>query len=229
MESNTSGVYKAYTKNIILWGRIFMLLGLMASLLPGIYLAVVYQIVPPWDKVLQGMALMVPFLLGGWFVEPIAFFPVLGISGTYLSWLTGNIANIRIPVSIMAQETGEVQESTPEGDILSTLGIGISVLVTLVILAVGAFMGTSVISMLPEIIQKALSYLLPATFGAIFAGFTMRAPALGLIAFVMAVVTIVLGLPSWLRMLIVVFGSIIIAFTMQSHKSKKQASASASK
>ena len=88
-----------------------------------------------------------------------------------MSWLAGNISNMRVPVSALSQTAAGVEEGTPEGDIISTLGIGVSVIVNLIVLVLAVFFGQQVISSLPADIQVAFKFILPAVFGAIIANF----------------------------------------------------------
>ena len=99
-------------------------------------------------------------------VEPISYFPILGIPGTYLTFLSGNTSNMRVPCSSVAQEAAGVEMGTEEGSIISTIGIATSILVNVVILTVGAVAGSVILNILPAPVKEALNFLLPALFGA---------------------------------------------------------------
>ena len=143
-------------------------------------------------------------------LEPIAYFPIVGITGTYMSWLAGNISNMRVPVSALSQTAAGVEEGTPEGDIISTLGIGVSVIVNLIVLVLAVFFGQQVISSLPADIQVAFKFILPAVFGAILANFALRDYMLGLFALVMSFVLTTLQMPSFIVLPVCVFGTIAV-------------------
>ena len=149
-------------------------------------------------------------MLVSWIVEPIAYFPIVGITGTYMSWLAGNISNMRVPVSALSQTAAGVEEGTPEGDIISTLGIGVSVIVNLIVLVLAVFFGQQVISSLPADIQVAFKFILPAVFGAILANFALRDYMLGLFALVMSFVLTTLQMPSFIVLPVCVFGTIAV-------------------
>ena len=137
-------------------------------------------------------------------------FPDRRDSGTYMSWLAGNISNMRVPVSALSQTAAGVEEGTPEGDIISTLGIGVSVIVNLIVLVLAVFFGQQVISSLPADIQVAFKFILPAVFGAILANFALRDYMLGLFALVMSFILTTLQMPSFIVLPVCVFGTIAV-------------------
>lgn len=202
--------YKEFVKQIIFWGRFTSLAAWICSFLPPLYLAVVYGIMPEVTSIVKAFSMIASVMLVSWIVEPIAYFPIVGITGTYMSWLAGNISNMRVPVSALSQTAAGVEEGTPEGDIISTLGIGVSVIVNLIVLVLAVFFGQQVISSLPADIQVAFKFILPAVFGAILANFALRDYMLGLFALVMSFVLTTLQMPSFIVLPVCVFGTIAV-------------------
>ena len=151
-------------------------------------------------------------------VEPISYFPILGIPGTYLTFLSGNTSNMRVPCSSVAQEAAGVEMGTEEGSIISTIGIATSILVNVVILTVGAVAGSVILNILPAPVKEALNFLLPALFGAVFGQFAATRPKLGVVAAIIAIgmnwlmklgfLSFIPGNPSYVVILVAVFGSI---------------------
>ena len=202
--------YKEFVKQIIFWVRFTLLAAWICSFLPPLYLAVVYGIMPEVTSIVKAFSMIASVMLVSWIVEPIAYFPIVGITGTYMSWLAGNISNMRVPVSALSQTAAGVEEGTPEGDIISTLGIGVSVIVNLIVLVLAVFFGQQVISSLPADIQVAFKFILPAVFGAILANFALRDYMLGLFALVMSFVLTTLQMPSFIVLPVCVFGTIAV-------------------
>ena len=202
--------YKEFVKQIIFWGGFTLLAAWICSFLPPLYLAVVYGIMPEVTSIVKAFSMIASVMLVSWIVEPIAYFPIVGITGTYMSWLAGNISNMRVPVSALSQTAAGVEEGTPEGDIISTLGIGVSVIVNLIVLVLAVFFGQQVISSLPADIQVAFKFILPAVFGAILANFALRDYMLGLFALVMSFVQTTLQMPSFIVLPVCVFGTIAV-------------------
>ena len=216
--------YSKFIKQIIFWGRTTLLAALACSFIPGLYLLVFHGIFPPVESLMTAMVLISGTMVTSWRTEPIAYFPILGISGTYMSWLAGNIGNVRVPVSSIAQKTAEVQEGSPEGDIVSTLGVGVSVIINLAILIFGVLFGVPLVAALPPLLKTMLGYILPAVFGAVLASFIVRSPLLGFIIFGAACLMTIIGAPTWVNLIVCVFGGIALGIFMFNQKAKKNAS-----
>lgn len=153
---------KEYVPQVNKIGKITGYLGVLLSFTPALVLAVVYGILP------KPAALLTAFISGAsafgvlWFVEPISYFPVVGAAGTYMAFLSGNISNMRIPCASMAQVAADVEPGTEKGSVVATLGMAVSIVINVSVLTIGAILGTSVLSMLPDTIKAAK--LLAASF-----------------------------------------------------------------
>ncbi len=109
-----------------------------------------------------------------WFIEPVTYFLVLGVCGTYISFLAGNISNFRLPVSAVAQQVAQVEEGSTEGEIVSTLAIAATqVMITLSALA-GAIFVSAIVGVLPATVVAAFDWLLPSIWGALVVQFGLR-------------------------------------------------------
>jgi len=201
-----------FIPSIIRWGILTLSLGIVFSFAPAFYLWWFHSILPTWSQILAGFGYVVAILWAIYFVEPISYFPVLGIPGTYLSFLSGNISNLRLPCSAVAQEAAGVKEGTKEGSIISTIAISTSIIVNTVILLLGVVGLSAAFGNLPPSILHAFDFILPAIFGAIFGQFLIRSYTLGAIALTLGLVlTAIKIIPGWGILLILVFGTIGIA------------------
>lgn len=105
-------------------------------------------------------------------VEVITYVPLLGAGGTYLSFVTGNISNLKLPCGLKAMENANVRANTEEGEVISTIAIGVSAIVTTVIIAVGVLAFAPVLDTFTEgVFKPAFDYVLPALFGALAASY----------------------------------------------------------
>ena len=227
MKSNNefNGVYLPYINK---WGKITNWLGALLAFGPALVLAVVYKIIPPISAIITGFIAIASAVGVLWFVEPISFFPIVGVPGTYMAFVTGNISNLRIPAAAVSQNVAGVKPGTEEGTIIATLGMATSVIVNIVILALGVFAGVAILESLPQSVVDAFNYLLPALFGALFIQFALKklklAPialgiALGLTFAVEAgLFSFLPGHPSYLVTLGSVFGTIAIASALYKKK-----------
>lgn len=210
-----------YIPYVIKWGRLTNLLGAAFSFLPALTLLFVFGMKPSMGSMLQATIAQISASFAYYFVDPIAFFAILGITGTYMAFLTGNISNLRLPCAINALEAAGVEQGTKEATIISTLGIAGSVIVNTLMLTVGIFVGSKLLSILPPAASDALKYLVPAIFGAVFVQLSFYDPKIGIIAIVIALVaTFIYNLgwfafmpgddPFYMITIISVFGSIFV-------------------
>ena len=99
-----------------------------------------------------------------WTVSSVAEFliytPMLGAGGGYLAFITGNLINMKIPCAVNARDIVGAKTGTPENEIISTLSIATSSLVTIVILAPLQPVLQS------PVLQPAFANVVPALFGA---------------------------------------------------------------
>ena len=105
-------------------------------------------------------------------VEVITYVPLLGAGGAYLSFVTGNISNLKLPCGLKAMENAKVRANTEEGEVVSTIAIVVSAIVTTVIIAVGVLAFSPVLGNLTTgVFKPAFDYVLPALFGALAASY----------------------------------------------------------
>ncbi len=133
-------------------------------------------------------------------VEPISYYPILGLAGTYISFLSGNISNLRLPCSAMAQEVVGVQEGTKQAEIIGTMGIIGSVITNLIGVTLAAFVGSWLIGLFPAFVADAFrKYTRRLQFsGQIFGQFAMRQPKLAPFAFCHPLGLLYIKAPIWL-------------------------------
>lgn len=221
--SKVKSIYnEEYLPFMIRYGRLTLSLGIIAALVPGIILSFGFGIMPPISALLASTMAIVSMSAPNYIIEPVSYSPILGIPGTYMSFLSGNISNMRLPCSIAVQKAAEVESGTEEGSIISTIGIAVSILVNISILTIGVILGGSVLSKIPAEVVEKLNLILPALFGSVFGQVFLQDKKLGLVAIVISVLTIILSkqgiIPQSLVVLICVFGTILIARAMYKDK-----------
>lgn len=219
------GIYLPY---IIKWGKITNWLGVLLSFGPALVLAVIFKIVSPINAIITAFIAMASAVGINWFLEPISYFPIVGVAGTYMAFITGNISNLRVPSAAVSQKVAGVEPGTREGAIISTLGMATSVIVNIVILALGVFAGSAILSALPENVIAAFNYLLPSLFGAIFVQFALMKFKIAPIALSIALIltfalnagifSFLPGRPTYIVTLGAVFGTIAISTVLYKKK-----------
>ena len=123
---------------------------------------------PDWKGVALGLIATAPMYWAVGVVEVITFIPMLGAGGSYLSFVTGNISNLKLPCAINALENAGADPKSEEGEIISTIAIAVSSIVTTVIVALGVLL---IVPLSPILSNPALTpafdQMLPALFGAL--------------------------------------------------------------
>ena len=100
-------------------------------------------------------------------VEFLVYTPMLGAGGGYLAFITGNLINMKIPCAVNARDIVGAKTGTPENEIISTLSIATSSLVTIVVLALGVLLLVPLQPVLQSpALQPAFENVVPALFGA---------------------------------------------------------------
>ncbi len=100
-------------------------------------------------------------------VEYLIYTPMLGAGGGYLAFITGNLINMKIPCAVNARDQVGAKTGTPENEVISTLSIATSSLVTILVLAAGVLLLVPLQPLLQSpALQPAFTNVVPALFGA---------------------------------------------------------------
>jgi len=157
-----------YLDSVHRLGKIGSVLALLAMLGIPTVIAIVYNIMPDFGAIFKiSIGLMIVFIPVA-VSECISYMPVLG-SASYITYITGNVLNLKLPVAINATNVAGTKQGTEENDVIVTLAVAVSSMVTMVILALGVMLIaplSPVFSLAP--VQTATDYILPALFGGMF-------------------------------------------------------------
>ena len=146
------------------WNIGMMLLLLLFPVIVGL----IFSAVPDWAAVGMGLLATAPMYWAVGVVEVITFIPMLGAGGSYLSFVTGNISNLKLPCALNALESNGVKAQSEEGEIISTIAIAVSSIVTTVIIILGVILIVPLTPVLENpVLDPAFAQLLPALFGAL--------------------------------------------------------------
>ena len=217
-----------FDKKCLRLGLITMCCAVIASFLPALYLWLFHGVIPSPPDIASIAGMMAASFAVGWVVQPITFYPALGVGASCLSWTTGNVGDLRMPAISAAQKAAEVEAGTPEGNVLSTMAAAVTNFVTVIWLTFVVIVGTGLISILPASVTDAFSYIAPAIFGAIVIDYAMKnlrfnVPLI-IAAFITYAVLSMLGLSSvWITLLVVIIGMFVYrgVFMIQSKKTEK--------
>ena len=149
-------------------GRIWSLSIMVLMLLYPLAICLAFGAVPDGKGLLMGLISTAPMYWAVAVVETFTFIPMLGAGGSYLSFVTGNISNLKLPCAINALENANADPKSEEGEIISTIAIAVSSIVTTVIVALGVVLIVPLQPILSNpILTPAFDQMLPALFGAL--------------------------------------------------------------
>lgn len=199
--SKQDDYYKnTYLPQIIRTGKWTCWLASILVFVPALLVTFYFGIIPGKTELTIALVAQISINAVWWFIEPVSFFPILGVPGTYMSFLTGNVSNLRLPCAASALKATDTQIGTPEGSIISTIGVAASIFVNTILLVIGVLVGSKVIAMLPEAVTEKFSFLLPALFGAVFAQFAVDDVKDAICGMALAIISLLLyqnGLFAW--------------------------------
>ena len=111
-----------WNEPVIKIGRATLLMSVVFSFFPVIYLYFTQGVFPPLDVAFKAWGMIATVFGAFYIVEPISYYSVLGLSGTYMAFLSGNIGNVRLPCAAMALEVTGTESGTQEAEVVSTIG-----------------------------------------------------------------------------------------------------------
>ena len=151
-------------------GRIFMVLFIAYMVVIPLIVCTVYDCMPIFKMCLPGLIAILAIMGPMSIAEVGSYTPILG-SSTYLTFVTGNVMNLKVPCIINAQQVAKVEPNTVEGDAISLIATAVSSAVTIIILAIGVVLLSFIKPVLENpYVVTASDYLLPALFGCMALG-----------------------------------------------------------
>ena len=157
---------RTYMDSVHASGRVWGIVVAVVLLSFPILLSVIYKVTPNTEVLLKGIFATAPMYWAVGIVEIFTYVPMLGAGGTYLSFVTGNISNLKLPCAIDAMERAGVKATNEEGEVISTIAIAVSSIVTTLIIVIGVICIVPLTPVLESpILEPAFDMILPALFG----------------------------------------------------------------
>ena len=147
-------------------GRIWNLFVMVILILFPIAVALIFNAGVDWRGFIQGLIATAPMFWAVGVIETFTYVPMLGAGGSYLAFVTGNITNLKAPAALNALELAQADIKTEEGEIVSTIAIATSSIVTTLIIVLGVILITPLTPVLNSpVLAPAFDQILPALFG----------------------------------------------------------------
>lgn len=156
----------SYMDKVYSWGNRWNISVMILLLAFPFLISLIFKALPDWNGLIKGLVATAPMYWAVGVVEVITYIPMLGAGGAYLSFVTGNISNLKLPCALGALEQAGVSADSEEGEVISTIAIAVSSIVTTVIIILGVIL---IIPLQPILqhpaLQPAFEQILPALFG----------------------------------------------------------------
>ena len=155
-----------YMESVHRSGRIWGIVVAIVLLSFPLVLSAVFNTMPNLSILAKGVLATAPMYWAVGIIEIFTYVPMLGAGGTYLSFVTGNISNLKLPCAIDAMERAGVKASDEEGEVISTIAIAVSSIVTTLIIIIGVICIVPLTPVLESpVLVPAFDMILPALFG----------------------------------------------------------------
>ncbi len=156
--------YERFNEQNHKFGRIFLAAAILLILIVPTVMAIVLHTAPDFAALLKGLVALIIFIVGG-FVEVITYAPMLGTAGTYLAFFTGNLVNLKVPCAVNARDNIGVRHGSVEGELVSSVSVAASTIVTTLVIAVGVL---AITPLTPVLENPKLSPAFEMSFTALF-------------------------------------------------------------
>ena len=165
----------SYMESVHRDGTIWNLSVMVLLFMFPVAVAIIFGVMPDWQALLLGLIATAPMYWVVGVIETITYVPMLGAGGSYLSFVTGNISNLKLPCALNALEQNGVSASSEEGEVISTIAIATSSIVTTLIIIVGVI---AIVPLTPilsaPVLKPAFEQILPALFGGLGVAFVSK-------------------------------------------------------
>lgn len=183
MNENEKLIYfEGFNNSLHRAGRIFLIIGLLLLLSVPLIAGAIYGAMPDPKGFLQGFAKVAVIYLPSGIVEFLVYSPMLGAGGSYLSFITGNVTNLKIPCAMNARDIAKTEVGTPENEIISTISVATSALVTMSVIVLGVILIVPLTPVLQnEALVPAFDNVVPALFGALAFKYFLKSPKIAIV------------------------------------------------
>ena len=157
---------KDYNESVHFYGRIWVALGIVLMLMVPVAICVYYNAWPQFQHVFKGLLGVAPIFWTVGIIEVFTYAPMLGTGGTYLGFITGNLTSLKVPAALNAMQAANVEPTSEEGEVISTIAIASSAITTTLVIALGVLMLGYLQPILESpVLTPAFDNILPALFG----------------------------------------------------------------
>lgn len=184
-KQSSSKKERSFDDTMHIYGRIWTAVAYILMLLVPLWVALYFHASLNLTGVLAGALSICLIYLPSGIVEAVTYAPMLGTGATYLAFVTGNLTNLKIPCCMNAREIAGTEYGTKENEIISTISVAVSSLVTCTVLILGVVLIVPLTPILNSpVLQPAFDTVVPALFGALGYKYFSKTPLVAVAPFV---------------------------------------------
>ncbi len=216
--------FESFNKSLHVIGKITISASILLFLLIPLLVGYIYHATPDLGDFWSGFAKVAVIYYPVAIVEFLVYTPMLGVGGSYLAFITGNVTNMKIPCVMNSKDITGTPDGTPESEIVSTLSVATSAITTTLVVALGVLLIIPLKPVLENpVLLPAFNNVVPALFGALGLKYFIKEPkitALPLAAMIL-LCTLVPAMISQTSILIIPAGGMAIGIAYLLHKKGK--------
>ena len=194
-------------------GRITLVLSVVFLVSLPFVFGAFFGVAPDVGAFLSGFAKVGVIYIPVAIVEFFVYTPMLGVGGSYLSFITGNVTNMKIPCVMNSKEIAGTTDGTPEHEVISTISVATSAIVTTLVIALGVILMVPLQPVLQNpALLPAFNNVVPALFGALGLKYFMKSPQIAVVplALMTALYIFVPSLISQTRLMLLPSGALAL-------------------
>lgn len=175
---------KEYLNSTHSHGFRFTLISTILMLAVPLAFSVLHHAWPTLNLALVGFMTVGAIYIPIGIIETFTYAPMLGVGATYISNITGNISNMKLPVALAAMKNANCEPGSDKAEVIATLAVASSSIVTTLIILVGVILLMPYLGVIKDFLGPVTDYLVPAIFGALGVVFIVRHWKLTIVPFV---------------------------------------------
>ena len=181
-EKQKEQFFAEYNQSLHRIGKILLVVSLILLLAVPFIIGMLNGVMPQTGGFLSGIAKVGVIYIPVAIVEFLVYTPMLGVGGSYVSFLTGNLTNMKIPCAMNARDMAGTEVGTAENEIISTISTATSAIVTTLVIVVGVILMVPLQPVLQsETLLPAFNNVVPALFGALGLKYFAKSPKIAVI------------------------------------------------
>ena len=176
---------RSYDEETHLLGKIWIWSAVVVITMVPVVACMHWNAWPEGQAVAKGLLGVAPIYWTVGFIEVVTYTPMLGTGGTFLAFVTGNLTSMKVPAALNAMESMKIKPGTEEGEVVSTIAVATSSIVTTLVIILGVILLQPLTPILNNpALAPAFDNILPALFGGLAVVYISQNPKLAVVPLV---------------------------------------------